>query len=56
MPVSFFVNVNVLPCPKDVTSYLEVSYRCLPGKYINTGSTDAENVFSCVYALGIRRL
>ena len=32
MPVSFFVNNNVLPCPKDVTSYLEVSYQCLSGK------------------------
>ncbi len=31
-PVNNFVTMNVRPCPKDVTSYLEVSYRCLPGE------------------------
>ena len=31
-PVNQFVTLNVRPCPKDVTSYLEASYRCLPGE------------------------
>ncbi len=31
LPITYFVSENIQPCPKDVTTYLEVSYTCQKG-------------------------
>jgi len=28
--------IGIRPCPDDLTSYLEIGYHCVPGKYISS--------------------